>query len=310
MSGRKARCLAPCKLNLHLAVGPRRADGYHALASLFQMVALADLVEARIVGDSGADAAVLGLPGVPDDRNSLLLALRAFREETGFRGSVEFRVEKRVPEGSGLGGGSSDAVAALRCLDALAGTGLADPALERLALAAGSDAPFFVGGGTALVGGRGERLERIRCREDLAFVIAWPGFSSSTAKAYADFDAAALVNLDAAALINLGAVPGMDANEPSFEGLAEAFRGPPEEWPFRNDLAGPVMAEAPKIASLLGDIGSLKPRFAAMSGSGSSCFGVFGSVRDAIRAAAALSSIHKNVFTSFPLARCPKPILQ
>jgi 4-diphosphocytidyl-2-C-methyl-D-erythritol kinase len=180
------RLFAPAKINWALTIRGRRADGYHDLDTVFQALDWGDeLVCRRSERDDcqiECDA-----PGVPTGPENLVWRAWRLMRETfpGRVGGLAVRLIKRVPAGAGLGGGSSDAVAALRAVDRLYGLRLGCARLEELAAGLGSDCPFFVRGGTALAGGRGERLRPIVNRLGATWlVVAWPGFPSSTAEAY------------------------------------------------------------------------------------------------------------------------------
>jgi 4-diphosphocytidyl-2-C-methyl-D-erythritol kinase len=192
---------ARAKLNLGLAVGPARADGYHDLVTVFQSISLSDtLVARRARGWSLSVAhedvghrivrsrrsAVARVPSGPD--NLVLRAARLARERWGIRGGAAFRLIKRIPAGAGLGGGSADAAAALAAMCRLYGV-RPSPA-ERLAVAAelGSDVPFAWAGGTAIGRGRGERLTRVRLARAFRAVLAVPAWRVSTARAYRQID--------------------------------------------------------------------------------------------------------------------------
>ncbi|MGC8633650.1 MAG: 4-(cytidine 5'-diphospho)-2-C-methyl-D-erythritol kinase [Candidatus Limnocylindrales bacterium] len=158
---------APAKLNLVLEVLGRRPDGFHELASVFAPLGLADELSAVVgagapPGDPRDRLSVLGVPALATSDNLVLRAAALLRAETGRSlAPLEFRLRKRIPVAAGLGGGSSDALAALEL--AAAAWGLRLGAGRRLALAAalGSDVPFFALRSWALVGGRGERLRRL-----------------------------------------------------------------------------------------------------------------------------------------------------
>jgi 4-diphosphocytidyl-2-C-methyl-D-erythritol kinase len=203
MSGRPARVRieARAKLNLGLAIGPIRDDGFHELVTVFQSVSLADtLVVARAArGVSIAvrheNAASRGrpAPGAATDvpRGGSNLAVRAARlvlDRLGLPGGVRIRLTKRIPSRAGLGGGSADAAGALVATALLHGVRISRP--DRLALAAelGSDVPFAVVGGTALGRGRGERLEPLTLEAPLRALIAVPGWRVSTRSAFDQID--------------------------------------------------------------------------------------------------------------------------
>jgi len=193
---------AHAKLNLGLAVGPRRPDGFHDLVTVFQSVSLADTlaIERRTRGFTlsirDEDAAVRrGARGrvpeaaVPTGADNLVLqAARRLARHAALRGGAHFRLTKRIPAGAGLGGGSADAAAALVGLARLYGLRLG--VAERLELAAGlgADVPFAATGGTALGLGRGERLRRLRLARPFRALIAVPAWRVSTAEAFARID--------------------------------------------------------------------------------------------------------------------------
>ena len=198
--GRGVRIEARAKLNLGLAVGPRRPDGFHELATIFQSISLADTLIARPRGSGFTlrvryeHAALRGgraraETGVPRGAANLVLrAARRFAARTGLTAGASFELVKRIPSGAGLGGGSADAAAALAALAALYRIRLS-PA-ERLALATeiGADVPFASLGGTALGLGRGERLRPLRLARPLRALIAVPRWRILTGPAFAQID--------------------------------------------------------------------------------------------------------------------------
>ncbi|MCO5171843.1 MAG: 4-(cytidine 5'-diphospho)-2-C-methyl-D-erythritol kinase [Planctomycetes bacterium] len=181
------RLAAPCKTNLFLEVLARRADGFHELDTVFTALDLEDALELEPLPGGRLELVVEGDPTVPADASNLVWraaeALRAAagRPELGAR----LRVEKRVPAGGGLGGGSSDAAAALLGLDRLWGLDLGDERLHALAAGLGSDVPFFLRGGLQRGLGRGERLEPLPApARPLDLVLVLPGFSCPTGQVY------------------------------------------------------------------------------------------------------------------------------
>ncbi len=148
---------APAKLNLMLRVTGRRADGYHLLQTVFRFIDYGDTVRLRVRHD-GVIARVRPLPGVAAADDLTLRAARALQAATGTKLGADIVVEKRLPVGGGLGGGSSDAATTLLALNHLWGTGLSRKRLQDLALPLGADVPVFVYGQTALAGGVGEIL--------------------------------------------------------------------------------------------------------------------------------------------------------
>jgi len=192
---------ARAKINLGLAVGPQRSDGFHELVTFFQSVSLADtlLVRPRARGFTlrvrAENAAIRGgvtrarLAHVPGGADNLVLrAARLLAERTGLDAGAEFRLVKRIPARAGLGGGSADAAAALRALATLYGIRMPSRAWIELGAMLGSDVPFALHGGTALGRGRGERLRSLRLRRPFHALIALPTWSIATPSAFAAID--------------------------------------------------------------------------------------------------------------------------
>lgn len=247
---------APAKLNLFLHVLGRRADGRHLLQTVFRFVSLGDVlhfertVDGRVVREGDVAA---GLPADPQAD----LAVRAaccLRQATGTSYGARIRIEKRVPVGGGLGGGSSDAATTLMALNRLWGTGLRRPALLQLALTLGADVPAFVYGRSAFAQGVGERLEAVLL-PPRAYWIVHPGVSVSTQAVFAD--------------------PNLTRNSASVK-IADFA-----EWQSggsglfgRNDLQATVFARYPAVARVAGAVraAGLDLR---MTGSGSCLFAEF-----------------------------------
>lgn len=285
---------APCKINLHLRILGRRADGFHELESVFQALSVAD--ELRFESLKERSVCDLRMDGhVPPERNIVFKAISAFRSHTGYDAGLRVTVKKRIPMGAGLGGGSSDAAATLLALDLLAGTGLDRGSLHTLAAGLGSDVPFFLDGGTAIVSGRGEVVRPVEGRSDYVVVLVNPAFPSDTARAFRLLDEARASGRDAEkALLGEAA-------------LEQALGNTPDLWPFVNDFL-PVLSrasanEAEAYTGMLADLRSWGAEFVSLSGSGSTCFGVFTNRSLAEKAVLSLSQAWKVVQIALPLAR-------
>lgn len=174
---------APAKLNLFLHIVGRRDDGYHLLQTAFQLLDWGDTLRLRLRDDETIhrDGA---LPGVPADADLAVRAARALREATGCRRGVDIAVDKRIPLGGGLGGGSSDAATTLVALNALWRTGLDADALARIGLSLGADVPVFVRGHSAWAEGVGEMLTPLDLPERW-YAIIDPAASVPTAALFA-----------------------------------------------------------------------------------------------------------------------------
>jgi 4-diphosphocytidyl-2-C-methyl-D-erythritol kinase len=148
---------APAKLNLFLHIVGRRADGYHLLQTVFQLLDWGDTVRLRVRGD-GVISRTTDLAGVPAENDLTLRAATLLRERAGTSSGVEIDVRKRLPLGAGLGGGSSDAAAVLIGLNEVWGAGLSEGALAEIGLSLGADVPVFVRGSSAWAESIGEHL--------------------------------------------------------------------------------------------------------------------------------------------------------
>jgi len=256
---------APAKLNLFLAVTGRRPDGFHELVSVVAPLEFGDTLTVEPAAEFSLRCSD---PEVPVDASNLVLrAARAFAAAAGWRGGAAFHLEKRIPMGAGLGGGSSDAVAALRALQVLAGPAHALDADRLVALAAqlGSDCPLFLAGGPVVMRGRGERVTalpsdaagRLCGRRVLVFK---PAFGIPTPWAYARLAAAAPASYLPAA--------EAEARLAAWCGHAEA----PAEALLFNNMEPPAFAKFVALPVLLDQLRARFGLAARMSGSGSACF--------------------------------------
>jgi 4-diphosphocytidyl-2-C-methyl-D-erythritol kinase len=184
----------PAKLNLQLAVGPRRADGYHDLVTVFHAVSLFDEVTVVPTGQDGVEVSGEGADRVPGDRDNLALravaALRSARPgPAADRAGVHVTIVKRIPVAAGLAGGSADAAAALVACNELWGAGLSQAQLVEVAAKVGSDVAFALLGGTAVGRGRGERLTpALAPATPYHWVLAFADGHLSTPEVYAALD--------------------------------------------------------------------------------------------------------------------------
>ena len=272
------RLAAPAKVNLHLAVFDRRADGFHDLVSLFQAVDLADELRLERTGSEGP-VSVRGMPGLPHESNLVTRAIELFRRLAGVTEGVDAAIDKRIPMGAGFGGGSSDAAAALRCLQSLYGSPLDEDALDGCARSLGSDVPFFLCAAAAVVEGRGERVSVIASRLDFAIVAATPRERVSTAEAFAWLDA------DREA----GRWRGGEIGDP--RAVERAYlRLPAAEWPFGNAFDGPVADRLASVAAIRERMRAAGASAAGLTGSGSTVIAVFDRREAAAACAGALAA--------------------
>jgi len=175
---------APAKINRFLHIVGRRADGYHDLQTLFQFLDCGDELHFR-VHDRGTVHRSGGLPGLPEEEDLAVRAAELLQRATGTNLGVDMHIDKRIPDGGGLGGGSSDAATALVALNALWQTALPIPTLLDLALQLGSDVPVFVAGQAAFAQGRGELLSPAEPDEPW-FLLVNPGVAIPSGAMYSD----------------------------------------------------------------------------------------------------------------------------
>jgi 4-diphosphocytidyl-2-C-methyl-D-erythritol kinase len=271
------------KINVTLRVLGIRHDGYHELRTVLQSVAMHD----RLIFEPtrGAFEIASDDPGCPTDRSNLVWrAAAAVWRAAGRRGAprgVRVTIEKRIPIQAGLGGGSSDAAAALRVLAAYWHPAIEPIRLHQLAAGLGADVPFFLHGGAALGVERGDRLFALADAPAAWVVLARPDFGVSTPDAYRWFDER---------------MRGAPADP------RRADSGSPQRLgPYRdggNDLQAAVEERHPAIARLVSALRRHGASWAAMSGSGSAVFGLFESEPAAGSAADRLRSPHCGVWTS------------
>lgn len=256
---REPLVLAPrAKVNLGLEVLRRRPDGYHDIRSLILSIDLADRLEIR--SDPGG-ALRLRCPGgrVPEDEGNIVLrAARLLREVTGTSCGARLLLRKRIPVGAGLGGGSSDAAAALVGLNRIWRTRVHRRTLEDLAARLGSDVPFFLRGGLQLAEGRGEKLTSLPAPPSLRFIVIYPTLSISTASVYSSGDFGLtrfrpLIRLSSCSLTTCSDFISYIAR-------------------MRNDLEPIVRRSHEEVERIFRVVGAVEPRVVRMTGSGSAVF--------------------------------------
>lgn len=260
MTATVATVEAQAKINLALRVLAREESGYHQLETIFQRIELADTV--RVATDTTArEVECVGADVGPMEQNLAYRAAMAFIAETGWPTGFSIRIEKRIPMGGGLGGGSADAGAVLRILNALGPRPLSDPMLATLAFRLGADIPFLTADAPLALGwGRGERLLALRSLPAREVLLCFPPFGVDTAAAFGWLSAQRREEpLRAPAPIRTEDLDRWDG----IMRLAE------------NDFETPVIHRHPGIAVTLEALVAAGAKVARMSGSGSTVFGVF-----------------------------------
>ena len=252
------------KINLTLSVLAQREDGYHALASVMQTISLCDSLRIQPT-DESAVTCVVDVPALQNDENLALRAARLLQDEGHLSGGAALELRKQIPTQGGLGGGSSDAAAVLTALNRLCALNLSRAQLEALGARLGSDVPFFIRGGTALIEGRGEYVTPLPDGESLWLIVARPPVSVSTAAVFraltpADYGDAQDTQAVVTAIRRGTAIP--------FERLS-------------NTLEPVVMRRWPEVAATRDALVAAGAPVVRMSGSGPTLFAPFHSLLDA-----------------------------
>ena len=270
---------APAKVNLHLAVKDRRQDGFHDIESVFLAVDFGDSLRFSLqkkiphkqdYNDNLTNIIIKGIDlSLPIDENIVSKAVSLFREKTGFSENLEIILKKRIPPGGGLGGGSSDAASALLVLNKIAGFPCSRDDLLLMAAALGSDVPFFIyETSAAMVTGRGERIEPVNVPQAYIMLVN-PGFPSNTAAAFR--------------LLDEYREQENTAKNPNQDVLRSPLIAPYSK--FLNDFL-PVFNEPEKsiYRGIISQLEAEGAEFASLSGSGSTCFGIFPNEKTACKA--------------------------
>lgn len=258
---------APAKINFGLKVSPRREDGFHPVEGIFQSVSLFDEIVVRRNGGQkcNVDLGKLGLSGP----STIAKAYDAFCDVVARRDlGVDVTVAKHIPAGGGLGGGSSDAASFVKALAELNGVQLSLGQKRKIASQVGSDVFFFLEAGTgcALVSGRGDIVKPIQSRRDLYLVLVFTGVYSGTKEAFELLDSTCVAEA---------------LEYPPFAEIEAVYRGPVKKWNFINSFTPSIAGLYPEIARAIFELKECGAGYAEMSGSGSTVYGVFASLKDA-----------------------------
>ncbi len=290
---------APAKVNVHLGVGPLRADGFHELSTVYLAVSLFDTVTVRpgegvsvtVAGEGAADGAV------PTDRRNLVWqAAELLARHAGISAHAALHVDKSIPAAAGLAGGSADAAAALVALDALWGTRATRADLAELAARLGSDVPFSLQGGVALGTGRGELLTPVLARQRTDWVLGIAGEGLSTPTVYGELD-----RLRAAGRLASRSTAG------SPQDVLAALHGPIGALAglLANDLQAPAVGLRPELRRGLRAVLSAGALGALVSGSGPTVAGLVADAESAVAIAASLAG--DGVFRTVRAVHGPVP---
>jgi 4-diphosphocytidyl-2-C-methyl-D-erythritol kinase len=276
VSAEKINVPAFAKINLGLRVHGRRPDGYHEISTVFQSVSLHDTLSFQPSDDEKLEL-VCSDPSIPtDDSNLVLRAAEALRGRFGVSRGASVELEKMIPAGGGLGGGSADAAVTLAALATLWEIETDAAELAKLGARLGADVPFFLTGGTALGTGTGTDIRPLGDAPKMHLVVVAPGVHVSTAEAYGALGAPALTKVEP--LVNLS-VSRTEADFPdSLCGV------------WSNDFEAVVVRLHPEIGRAREALGGSGADRVMLSGSGSSVFGVFESKGEAARVGAGLKA--------------------
>ena len=254
---------SPAKINLRLEILRKREDGYHELRTVFQKISLYDKLHFSLTRDRRISIKV-DPPGLPTDKRNLVYkAAESILEKSVYPGGVEIEIEKRIPLGAGLGGGSSNAATALKALNELLRRGLSEKELMALGLTIGADVPFFFIEGSAIGTGIGEKLKKVEL-PTLWYILIYPGFEVSSRWAYQNFV----------------------LTKKRFHFRFQEFFNTPEKISkiLLNDLEEVVSGEYPQIGLMKNILSSCGALGVLMTGSGPTVFGAFPTKEEATKA--------------------------
>jgi len=310
------------KINLGLYIGAARADGYHDLRTVYQTIALHDVIRVSVGRGSGI-AILCKDPRVPlDSSNTCYRMVVRVLDELGAKGRVSIEIEKRLPVRGGLGAASSNAVATMVALELALRKRLSGTARLRIAAEVGSDLPLFLVGGTALGVGRGEEVYPLADLPSLPTVVVMPEVGVSTPQAFADWDAltASGAELRSAGRTNASAPTRAVAGREQLTRPPASYRlfevgcvlsawlsgspntGAPAKGGSRagsllldlvrtgieNDFERVVFPQYPELRDIKGALERAGSRYASLSGSGSTLYGLFRTQAEAAKAGSRL----------------------
>ncbi|MBD3617198.1 MAG: 4-(cytidine 5'-diphospho)-2-C-methyl-D-erythritol kinase [Gracilimonas sp.] len=241
------------KINLGLNVLEKLEKGYHAIETGFCFIEWSDRFEVK----PGRMHLEMSDPKIPvDDSNLIVKAIKLLQQEAGLKDEYNIKVEKNIPAGAGLGGGSSNAATTLRMMNKVANLGLSQQDLLNLGRKLGADVPFFIKGTPGFATGLGDEIEELDLQPDAWIVSVFPNIESSTAEAYQMCE---------------------PKPEPEFSLRNLLMEEEPEEWRYllENDLEKAVFPRHHLVGNLKDQFYEFGAEYASMSGSGSSVFGVF-----------------------------------
>ncbi|HMI59127.1 MAG TPA: 4-(cytidine 5'-diphospho)-2-C-methyl-D-erythritol kinase [Gemmatimonadaceae bacterium] len=275
MRAKVARVAAQAKLNLGLRILARERGGFHSIETLFARIALADTVTIR-PRDEEQSLVVHGFETGPEKQNLAYRAACAYGDATGWPRGFEIGIEKRIPVGGGLGGGSADAGAVLRGLNALAVKPVSEAELLRIGITLGADVPFLTSTEPfALAWGHGERMLALPTLPERTVVLVLPGFTVSTADAYEWIAQARPTDVPSPRLVTVPELTSWETLQPHVV----------------NDFEAVVNDRHPEVSTIIAQLRLAGASIAGMSGSGSTLFGVVPLFADTVRLTSELPGV-------------------
>lgn len=284
------------KINLHLAVLNRRGDGYHNISSLMAGLELSDTLTLRgynFSANSGVEISIIDAggdcgyitSGIEPGGNLISVGAANYLKRINTGGSLEFSIVKNIPSGAGLGGGSSNAACAIELVRLALGRER-DEAFYSAAAETGSDVPFFLYGGFAFASGRGEIIEPYRFNCDCHVILVNNGIHVNTAQAYK--------------ALNRGLVYSGPGHMESAARIKEVL-GNPGLWKdvMKNDFEEAIFPVYPELLDIKEKLYGLGADYAAMTGSGSTVFGVYSNYNRAVEACNCLKKGNNALLTKF-----------
>lgn len=270
------------KINIGLYVVERRPDGFHNIETVFHRVAVADTIHMEPAREIRVTSSSADAPS--DQTNICYKAAVLLQKQCGTSDGVHIHIDKKVPVGAGLGGGSADAACVLRHLPALWGTTVADDTLRAMALALGSDVPYFLTSGSAVAAGRGELLSPFDLDVPFAILLCNPGIHVATGWAYGQI------------------TPGRTGTPSDLAAVVrDGMRDPASlQRQLRNDFEAVVFPAHPAVLGVKESMLRAGAVFAMMSGSGSTIYGFFPDSADAKRCAVPLDAAGYRTFITPP----------
>jgi 4-diphosphocytidyl-2-C-methyl-D-erythritol kinase len=290
------------KINLGLYIGAARADGFHDLRTVYQTIALHDVIRVSVGRGRGIEIVCKNKdPRVPlDSSNTCYRIANLVLTELGAKSRIRIEIDKRLPVQGGLGAASSNAVATMIGLERALKKKLSGQARSRIAAEVGSDLPLFLVGGTALGVGRGEEVYPLPDLPSVAMVVVTPEIGVSTPKAFADWDKQLTPPGASDRLLEVGCVLSAWLSDSPKSGLpntgASAKGGSRAEkllldlvrTGIENDFEKVVFPQYPELRDIKGALERAGAKYASLSGSGSTLYGLFRSPADAVKAASRL----------------------